>query len=173
MVPGINYFNCVHLGWLHVRNRLSLKPLAAFNSVITNFYAKSPFHGHHWSWDMMIRTNMKILESTSSRAGFRTLQLAPSPSFFPWWKLAPRNCPQLFFPHNMDSFLIWTEHLSLTYSFSALIFWVYLLWTWYRCICINIISYFKIQEPRDGVQGHILYLWFLCLKFHIMICLKN
>lgn len=157
MGPGTSYFNSINLSWLHIRNRLSLKPLSVFNTVITNFNVKNPFHGQHsichWSWDITIRTSMKSLESTSSKAS-----LEPSPSFFPWWQL-----PQFGQLLNLNR-----TSTCFAYSFSALIFWVYLLWIWCRCICININSYSKFQESRDGAHGNILWLWYLCLKSFIL-----
>lgn len=137
-------------------NRLSLKPLAAFNSAITNFNVKNPLHGqhsiYHWSWDM-IEHMWKAQNWRDPKLSFRTLWLAPSPSFFPPRQQTPR--PKLFLPHSLGSFLIWTEHLSLSYIHFLLWYSEFTPYEFDRYICINIISYSKFQECRDRVHGNI------------------
>lgn len=61
---ALSHFNSMDLSGLLIMNWLSQKPLAALNSVITNFNVKNPFHSqysiYHWSWAMMIRTYMYV-----------------------------------------------------------------------------------------------------------------
>jgi len=133
-------------------NWSSSKPLAGFNSMITDFYVKNPFRGqhsiYHWSWDRIMSPLRKASSQQGPKLSFSAFWLAPSPSFFPPRGRTPWNCPKSLLPHTVEQLLNLNRTLiSFVYLCSALIFQAYLLQVWYRCVCSNVFPILNSKNP--------------------------
>lgn len=126
--------------------------------MITNFYVKNPFcdqHSiYHWSWDRIMSPFTKSFESARSKAVLRCFLAGSLAQLLPTTRGDNQKLPSVTSSTHLGSSLIWTERFSFVCLCSALIFRVYLLRGWYRCICVNIVSLLIPRIQGWGSQQH-------------------